>query len=393
MISSYAKKHHRKLKPKPAPSPNNSNYYDSKTFNVMDYGAKGDGKTDDTNAFKNAWLDACKAGNSEVLVPADYTFLLGPLDLSVQCNNIIFQLNGNLLASTSSSAWKGNLLQWLNFRYVTDLRIQGTGRIDGQGLAWWNKKNGFSTAPTALRVADVKGSTVVGISFVNSAKAHLKFDNCDGVLVDTISIQSPGESPNTDGIHLQNSVNVEIRESKISSGDDCISIQTGCENVFIDRVACGPSHGISIGGLGKNGEKATVSGVIVQDSTITSSMTGTRIKTWQGGSGAVSNVSFTNIRVSKVDTPIVIDQYYSDEGHTQNKTSAVAVTDISFVKIQGTYNQKAVSIACSDNSPCKGVTLSNIGLNSASLETESPLCYRAYVSVEDPVSPSINCKG
>jgi len=67
----------------------------------------------------------------------------------------------------------------------------------------------------------------------------------------------------------------------LHAGDDCISIQDGCSDVFIRGVHCGPGHGISIGGLGKGGASAAVSGVTVQDVTLNQTMTGVRIKTWQ----------------------------------------------------------------------------------------------------------------
>lgn len=67
------------------------------------------------------------------------------------------------------------------------------------------------------------------------------------------------------------------------AGDDCISIQTGCTGVYVHNVNCGPGHGISIGGLGKDGTKACVSNVTVRDSTIKNTLNGVRIKTWQVG--------------------------------------------------------------------------------------------------------------
>ena len=67
----------------------------------------------------------------------------------------------------------------------------------------------------------------------------------------------------------------------VYAGDDCISIQTGCSNVYIHKVNCGPGHGISIGGLGKENTKACVSNITVRDVVMHGTMTGVRIKTWQ----------------------------------------------------------------------------------------------------------------
>lgn len=65
------------------------------------------------------------------------------------------------------------------------------------------------------------------------------------------------------------------------AGDDCISIQTGCTDVLIHDVNCGPGHGISIGSLGIDGITACVSNITVRDVKLHDTMTGVRIKTWQ----------------------------------------------------------------------------------------------------------------
>ncbi|KZV52135.1 polygalacturonase [Dorcoceras hygrometricum] len=57
-----------------------------------------------------------------------------------------------------------------------------------------------------------------------------------------MSISSPKLSPNTDGIHIENTKYVGIYNSVM--GDDCISIGPGCSDVEIEAVTCGPSHGI-----------------------------------------------------------------------------------------------------------------------------------------------------
>lgn len=67
----------------------------------------------------------------------------------------------------------------------------------------------------------------------------------------------------------------------LTAGDDCVSIQTGCSNVYIHNVNCGPGHGISIGGLGRDGTKACVSNITVRDIIMHNTMNGVRIKTWQ----------------------------------------------------------------------------------------------------------------
>ena len=59
-----------------------------------------------------------------------------------------------------------------------------------------------------------------------------------------VRVTATGNSPNIDGIHVQLSSSVTILDSKIGTGDDCISIGPGTNNLWIENVACGPGHGI-----------------------------------------------------------------------------------------------------------------------------------------------------
>ena len=71
----------------------------------------------------------------------------------------------------------------------------------------------------AIRFYGSINVTVTGITIQNSPQCHLKFDNCMGVMVYSISVSSPGESPNTDGIHLQNSKDVLIHSTSLACGN------------------------------------------------------------------------------------------------------------------------------------------------------------------------------
>ncbi|KAL8475445.1 hypothetical protein ACS0TY_028195 [Phlomoides rotata] len=382
----------------------------STTFNVLQYGAKGDGIADDTKAFESAWADSCKVQGSVMLVPSGSVFLVKPITFSgPNCQpNIVFQLDGKIIAPKNAGAWGSGLLQWLNFSKLKGITIKGGGVIDGQGSVWWNEQNPTdddqnwiqadskggmpSTKPTALRFYGSTDVTVTGITIQNSPQTHLKFDDCIGVQVFGISISSPGNSPNTDGIHLQNTRDVVIHTTSLACGDDCISIQTGCSGVYIHNVNCGPGHGISIGGLGKDGTKACVSNITVRDSTMHNTMAGVRIKTWQGGSGSVQGVMFSNIQVSEVETPIIIDQYYCNGHNCPNKTSAVAISDVFYQSIKGTYTTNPIQFACSDSTPCAGITLSTINLvPSTNVRNDVPFCWKAFGEIKTTTTPPISC--
>uniref|UniRef100_A0A0D9WK49 Pectate lyase superfamily protein domain-containing protein n=1 Tax=Leersia perrieri TaxID=77586 RepID=A0A0D9WK49_9ORYZ len=381
-------------------------------FNVVDFGARGDGVTDDTQAFEAAWAEACKVEASTVLVPSELEFVVGPISFSgPYCKpNILFQLDGTILAQTSTRAWGSGLLQWLEFTKLSGISIQGSGVINGRGQEWWtysdpnddDEVDAYNVElekmpqikPTALRFYGSSNVTVTGITIVNSSQCHLKFDSCQGVLVHDLTISSPENSPNTDGIHLQNSKEVSIHHTNLACGDDCVSIQTGCSDINIHNVNCGPGHGISIGGLGKYNTKACVSNVTVRDVNMFKTMTGVRIKTWQGGSGLVQGIRFSNIQVSEVQTPVIIDQFYCDRTTCRNQTSAVAVSGVQYENIKGTFTIKPAHFACSDNSPCSEITLSGIQLKPLIVpqyHLYNPFCWQAFGELFTPTIPPISC--
>ncbi|KAJ1264233.1 hypothetical protein BS78_09G247500 [Paspalum vaginatum] len=381
-------------------------------FSVVDFGARGDGVTDDTQAFEAAWAAACKVEASTVLVPSELEFVVGPISFSgPYCKpNILFQLDGTILAKTSARAWGSGWLQWLEFTKLTGIAIQGTGVINGRGQEWWTYSDPNDdddvdayyveldkmpqVKPTALRFYGSSNVTVTGITIVNSSQCHLKFDSCQGVMVHDLTVYSPETSPNTDGIHLQNSKEVNIHHTNLACGDDCISIQTGCSDINIHNVNCGPGHGISIGGLGRYNTKACVSNITVRDVTMFKTMTGVRIKTWQGGSGLVQGIRFSNIQVSEVQTPIIIDQFYCDKTTCRNQTSAVAVSGVQYENIRGTFTIKPAHFACSDSSPCSEITLTGIQLKplvAPQHHLYNPFCWQAFGELYTPTVPPISC--
>lgn len=74
----------------------NINIPSSSVFNVLDFGAVGDGVTDDTRAFKLAWDMACRNESAGVLVsvPDGYSFMLQSTIFTGPCKtaDFVFQV-------------------------------------------------------------------------------------------------------------------------------------------------------------------------------------------------------------------------------------------------------------------------------------------------------------
>ncbi|XP_048633313.1 polygalacturonase [Brassica napus] len=152
---------------------------------------------------------------------------------------------------------------------------------------------------------------VKGLLSLNSQMFHIVINRCRDVKINDIRIVADGKSPNTDGIHVQLSTDVEIRNASIKTGDDCISIGPGTKNLWVERVTCGPGHGISIGSLGKDREEEGVQNVTVKKTVFVGTDNGLRIKSWANpSSGFVQRVRFLESLMSNVKFPLIIDQHY-----------------------------------------------------------------------------------
>lgn len=113
----------------------------------------------------------------------------------------------------------------------------------------------------------------------------------------------------------------------------------------------------------------------------------------QGGSGSVQNVQFSNIQVSEVQLPIVIDQFYCDKSTCKNQTAAVDLSGINYANIRGTYTVKPVHFACSDSMPCTDVTLTNIQLQPQKerYHMYDPYCWQTFGQLYSPTIPPVQC--
>ncbi|ERN07445.1 hypothetical protein AMTR_s00019p00250890 [Amborella trichopoda] len=369
----------------------------SKSFDVMDYGAKGDGMKDDTDAFAKAWNAACSAkGSPEMIIPSGNLFRVGPIQFTGPCesNHVHVTVEGDIVGPPPSS-WKGASKEtWLVFSHVNGLIVDGSGKIDGHGPAWWaqacrQNKGDICANPTALTVEYSSDVRVSGLNIVNSQQMHMGIEQSTSVTLSHLTIRAPGDSPNTDGIHIQGSSSVTIENCNIGTGDDCISIGPGSSNLNISHIVCGPGHGISIGSLGKGTEKANVQGVHVTDVNMTGTTNGVRIKTWQGGAGTVSDITFERITMDNVDRPIIIDQYYCDSNYRcQNKTSAVQVKGVKFIGVRGTsVRPEAVTLACSKSVACTNILLDGIDLKTVDGEKTVSYCLNAFGSAKGQVIP------
>ncbi|KAL6568065.1 hypothetical protein OROHE_003749 [Orobanche hederae] len=353
-------------------------------LNIDDFGAKGDGFSDDTKSLQDVWKVACSlSSGAKIVIPAGNSYLVRPTNFSGPCLSKVtlkksmtqrsllgiimlsYLVSGTILAPRDPNTWDGlDVHKWLYFHGVENLKVEGggIGKILGSGNEWWarscktNHSNPCTHAPTVT-----SGITVI----------------------------APADSPNTDGIHISTSTHVELKDLIIATGDDCISIVGNSSKIRIENIICGPGHGISIGSLGKYNSTSSVEDVTVSVAFLFNTENGVRIKTWQGGSGFARKITFENIWMKNVSNPIIIDQYYCDSLVTcLNQTLAVSIDSVTFRNIEGTSaTEEAIILACSDSYPCKRLYLENIQIITTSNGTAKSFCWEAYGTSSGLVYP------
>ncbi|KAM0997077.1 hypothetical protein TB1_006397 [Malus domestica] len=342
------------------------------TFNVIDYGAVGNGQADDSIAFLKAWGALCVSttrGIATLVVPKSKTFLLNSVAFQGPCrsSNINFQIQGSIIAPNNIGAWK-NKDKWIQFANVPGLMINGGGRIDGNGAGWWklcgNKKS-HCQRPTSLHIHKCDGFLLSRLTFLNSPKNHLSINSCNGGRVFGLLISAPKESPNTDGIDISSSTKLTIHNSLIATGDDCIAINSGSSFIKINGVKCGPGHGISIGSLGQNGEHSAVEEIQVSNCSFRGTQNGMRIKTWEGGSGYARKITFEGITFTDIENPIIIDQhYFANPTSVMDINKCVQVSDVTFRNIAGSSGvSQAITLDCGQNC-CTNIIMDNVNIRS-----------------------------
>jgi polygalacturonase len=297
---------------------------------VVDFGAKGDGTTDDTAAFVGAIGAVSAAGGGSVLVPAPGRYLLAPVNLT---SHLELHLVGGatLQAVQDKGAWpvipgapsygqgrdngahSPRYTSLLHGEHLTNVTVRGDGArsvVDGGGAYWWAQRETLGITRghliefmycTRVRVADLR--------MVDSPFWNNHFFDCDDVHVRGVSIEAPDDSPNTDGWDPDSSRNVLIEDSTYVGGDDCVAIKSGwdcygvayakpCVNITVRNITCsGRYAGVAIGSEMSGG----VENVTVENCTFDGparQSAGPHIKTGQSRGGYVQNAIFRDIVVS-----------------------------------------------------------------------------------------------
>ena len=284
------------------------NFAAAKTFNVLDFGAKGDGATLDTVAIQRA-IDAAAGDGGTVLIPRKHTFLVATLDLK---GGIDFHLDGELIISTNQSDYASDGV--ITASNAPNLKITGAGKISGRSLSfmtgydaaneWWLFKE---WRPKMFVLTGCTNLVVRDITFGDAPFWGLHMLGCENVLVENVTVKNRLDVPNCDGIDPDHCRNVEIHGCHLTCGDDAIVIKAtrqmndfgDCANIRVhDCVIRTQDAGLKIG----TETTSDIHDILFERCKILSSSRGLCIQLRDEGN--VFNVTFRDIEF--------VSRYHSD---------------------------------------------------------------------------------
>ncbi|KFY77649.1 hypothetical protein V499_02996 [Pseudogymnoascus sp. VKM F-103] len=258
----------------------------------------------------------------------------------------------------------------------TDITITGSAGhvIDGNGLAYWDGQgsNGGVAKPDHFIVAkNLKNAVFSNLNIKNwpvhcfditggdtITLSNIHLDNTAGNAANSASGGLPA-AHNSDGFDISGTSNLILENSYVNNQDDCVAVTSGT-NILVSGMTCIGGHGLSIGSIGGKSNNV-VDGVTFQDSTISNSQNGCRIKSNSGTTGAVNNVTYSNIILSGITSyGIDVQQDYLNGGPTGDPTNGVTISNIKFINVEGTVSSSAYNyyILCGSGS-CSGFTFTS----------------------------------
>jgi len=205
------------------------------TLNVRDYGATGDGKTNDRVALQET-IDRCAVfGGGEVLVPAG-SYLTGALALR---SDVVLRLDKDAtLLGTPDFAdypvtqvrWEGRWIQGhIALIYAIDasrIGIIGAGKIVGNpALGGRPRKDSPLRHPALIEFIECRDIRLEDFSTTNRLMWSIHPTYCENIFIKGLTIRSTGG--NGDGIDIDSCKHVRIDGCDIATGDDCISLKSG----------------------------------------------------------------------------------------------------------------------------------------------------------------------
>jgi len=392
-------------------------------FDVTRFGARPDGKTGCTEAFRKAIGEANRAGGGRVVV-SEGVCLTGAIHLKSNVNLVVmkgatirFDPNPRMYPMVLTRFEGMECMNYSPLIYAWDqqnIAITGGGTLDGQANAdtWWPWKGRGAAAAdgknqnrarAALVEMVEKGTPVAERRFGDGAWLRPMFVQpyrCANVLVEDIAIvNSPmyemhpvlcrnftarhvtvnSHGPNNDGCDPESSVDVLIDGCTFDTGDDCIAIKSGrnadgrrlhapSENLIVQNCVMKDGHGgVTMGSECSGG----IRNVFAQDCRMDSPNLD-RVLRFKNNSirgGVIEHVYLRHVKCGQVAAAAIDIDFYYEEG--ANGPFTPVVRDVEVANLEVKKCGSPWSLRGFKNAPIANIRLKNCTFENAAKDAVS----------------------
>jgi polygalacturonase len=331
--------------------------------NVRDFGAIADGKSNDTQAIREA-IDHCveRGGGTVYFPPGAYR----SATIHLHSNMTLYADSGATTLFSDDfddyppvrTRWEG--IECYGFSpliygfELENVSIVGRGTLDGQGRRWWEKlrsrratgrirpetrwekelarmNQAYETAgsggggremqflrPPLIQLMGCRNVSIRDVTCTNSPFWNTHLVCCDDAVIEGVRFRNPKNAPNTDGLDLDSCSNVRVSNCLFDVGDDCLCLKAGIgedgrkagrptENITVTNCTMLQGHGGVVFGSETAGGIRDVS---VSNCIFEGTDRGIRIKSRRNRGGVVEDIHFSDIIMKNVLCPFVINMFY-----------------------------------------------------------------------------------
>ncbi|MEM1319245.1 MAG: glycoside hydrolase family 28 protein [Bacteroidota bacterium] len=227
----------------------------NREYNVLNYGAKPDGRTLSWKEIQWAVNAAHQAGGGRVVVP-EGRFLTGSIEMKSGVE-LHLEEGAVLLGSTRPEHYV-KLNRWKALVIADgekDISITGKGEIDGQGRqlalyidslfyageidsAHYNfveRRPKYYLRPQLIEFVQCKNIEVKNVRLRNAACWVQTYQECENIVIDSVYTDSDAYW-NNDGIDIQDCKNVRITNCFVNAADDGICLKSHSETSYCDSI-------------------------------------------------------------------------------------------------------------------------------------------------------------